>query len=192
MDKGVVPMRIEKWKAVVLEIVLTIVVVQVILNAMYLQTPGFWTGFSLLSWNLLVLSADTSFIGMYYGLKAYVGALRILGRKHLWLVIAEAACIIVAFQAIMNIVFFSFPNAIVGVFNSAAWNLLVLSASTSVLAMYFCIQAYIAAVKAMRTVKFLDSDFIKSILSSPADEASVKTKSEAETPPEVEGQKKTE
>lgn len=182
----------EKWKVVVLEVVLAIVVVQLILNAMYLQTPGFWTGFSLLSWNLLVLSADTSFIGMYYGLKAYIGALRILGKKRWWLVIIEASVFVISFQAIMNVVFFASPISVVGVFNSAAWNLLALSASTSVLAMYYCIQAYIAAVKAMRTVKVLNIDFIKDMLSGQADESSGKTKGKAETPPEGEGPKKTE
>lgn len=156
-------LRIEKWKVVVVEVVVAIVFIQVFLNVVYLQTPGFWTGFSLLSWNLLVIGADTSFIGMYYGLKAYTGALKLLGKKRWWLVIIGASGFITSFQIFMNVIFFSFPSVVVGVFNSAAWNLLVLSASTSFLAMYFGIRAYIAAVRAMRTAKFFDSGFVKSI-----------------------------
>lgn len=60
-----------------------------------------------------MMGADTSFIGMYFGLKAYTGALKILGKKHRWLVVIGASVFIISFQVLMNI-FFTFPSVVVG------------------------------------------------------------------------------
>jgi hypothetical protein len=59
------------WKRVVYQAVGAAVGLQVLMNVLYLLIPFTLT---VVEFNLVVLSADTSFLALYYGIRAYVYA----------------------------------------------------------------------------------------------------------------------